>query len=76
MSEPIAEILQQVNALVDAYRDRCLWYLRKDYYPAGPDDAVRTLKSIQRHGDLEAFRKAGALLECLSPHTNNSSAVS
>lgn len=47
--------------LVDRYRARCLWFLREGYYPETPADALRVLDSIQRHGDVEAFQRAGAL---------------
>ncbi len=66
----------RINELVDAYRVRCLWFLREDYYPETVEDALRVLKNIQRHGDREAFSKAGELVQCLSPNSNNPSAVS
>jgi len=58
---PIDEDLRrQINQLVDAYRDRCLWFLRADYYPTGLPDVLRTLDYIRRYGDREAFRKVGS----------------
>ncbi|OFW07165.1 MAG: hypothetical protein A3H96_01810 [Acidobacteria bacterium RIFCSPLOWO2_02_FULL_67_36] len=51
--------------LVDRYRARCLWFLREGYYPETPADALRVLDSIQRHGDVEAFQRAGALKQWL-----------
>jgi hypothetical protein len=27
-------VMRAVRALVDEYRQRCLWYLRDDFYPA------------------------------------------
>lgn len=58
---------RQVNQLVDAYRDRCLWFFRPDYYPTDLQGILRTLDYIRRYGDLEAFRKAGALYQRHSP---------
>lgn len=67
---------QQVNALVDEYRERCLWFLRRDYYPSEPQDMLRVLDYIRRYGDREAFRKAGALYQWLSLHSSGQSTVS
>ncbi len=67
---------RQVNQLVDTYRDRCLWFLRADYYPTDLQDILRTLDYIRRYGDREAFRKAGELYQWLSPDSSKPSAVS
>ncbi|MBN1509337.1 MAG: hypothetical protein JW955_21000 [Sedimentisphaerales bacterium] len=66
----------QINQLVDAYRDRCLWFLRVDYYPTDLQEVLRTLDYIRRYGDQEAFRKAGELYQWLSPNSSGPSAVS
>jgi hypothetical protein len=70
------DLRQQINRLVDAYRDRCLWFLRADYYPTDRADVLRTLDYIRRYGDREAFRKAGELYQWLSPNSNEASAAS
>ena len=56
---------EALHQLVDQYRARCLWFLREGYYPETPADALRVLDSIQRHGDVEAFQRAGALKQWL-----------
>lgn len=56
--------------LVAQYRARCLWFLREGYYPQTPADALRVLDSIQRHGDVEAFQRAGALKRWLLEHVS------
>ena len=74
---PIDEDLRrQINQLVDTYRDRCLWFLRADYYPTDREDVLRTLDYIRRYGDREAFRKAGELYQWLSPDSSKPSAAS
>jgi len=74
---PIDEDLRrQINQLVDTYRDRCLWFLRADYYPTDRQEVLRTLDYIRRYGDREAFRKAGELYQWLSPDSSRPSAVS
>ena len=70
MSDVNEDIRRQVYALVDAYRDRCLWFLREDYYPTEAADMLRTLDYIRRYGDLDAFRQAGVLCQWLSANSN------
>jgi len=74
---PIDEDLRrQINQLVDEYRDRCLWFLRTDYYPADRQEVLRTLDYIRRYGDREAFRRAGELYQWLSQNSSKPSAAS
>jgi len=65
MMEPMSPALppggEVLRRLVDEYRGRCLWSLKADYYPETPEEALRVLDTIQRHGDLDAFRRAGEL---------------
>ncbi|OHB67905.1 MAG: hypothetical protein A2Y76_11290 [Planctomycetes bacterium RBG_13_60_9] len=70
------DLWRQVNQLVDEYRDRCLWFLRTDYYPTDRQEVLRTLDYIRRYGDREAFRKAGELYQWLSPDSGRPSATS
>lgn len=65
MSEP-GWIPEAVNALVDEYRTRCLWFLRPDFYPSTHEERIRVLGYIERYGDREAFRQAATLKRWLS----------
>lgn len=65
-----------LNELVDAYRVRCLWFLRPDYYPATRVEQLRVLELIQRYGDREGFRKAAALRRWLLLSSSAASAGS
>jgi hypothetical protein len=65
-----------LRALVDEYRDRCLWFLRRDYYPSTRVEVLRVLDSIQRHGDREGFRRADEVRRWLYPPTSATSASS
>lgn len=65
-----------LRELVDQYRGRCLWYLRESYYPETPAEALRVLDAIQRHGDVEAFKRAGVIRGWLSALSNAASASS
>jgi hypothetical protein len=56
-----------LRQLVDEYRHRCLWFLRRDYYPTTLPEAERVLDAIQRHGDRDGFRRAARIREWLSP---------
>ena len=55
-----------LRQLVDEYRHRCLWFLRRDYSPATHSEAERVLDAIQRHGDREGFRRAARIRQWLS----------
>jgi hypothetical protein len=64
MNDDPSAVMQSVNALVDEYRTRCLWFLREDHYPQ-TTTACRVLEHIERYGDVAAFRKAAALRQRL-----------
>jgi len=70
------DVARAVNALVDEYRARCLWFLRPDYYPGSMEERLRTLDSIARYGDREAFRRATTLRRWLSHRSSAGSAAS
>jgi hypothetical protein len=67
---------ETLRRLVDEYRVRCLWFLREGYYPQTPTEALRVLDAIQRNGDAEAFRRAGAVKRWLSASSGETSANS
>lgn len=69
-------VMNEVRALMDQYRARCLWSVRVDYYPESLPEAVRMLEAIERSGDATAFQKARALREWLSRISNVASASS
>ena len=70
---PGSEVIRQ---LVDEYRGRCLWFLRADYYPETKEEVLRVLASIQRHGDVDAFRRAGELKRWVLATSNAPSVAS
>ena len=67
---------EAIRELVDESRDRCLWFLSRDYYPATPEEAEQVLGYIERYGDLEAFRRAARIRTWLSPPSSATSAGS
>ena len=67
---------QAVDALVEEYRQRGLWFLREDYYPRTDAERLKVLDSIQRHGDREAFLRAAEARRWFSPHSSEKSAAS
>jgi hypothetical protein len=67
------DVAAAVDALVDECRGVALWFLRLDYYPRTDDERRRVLLAIQKHADVEAFKRAARLQEWLS---RNSSAAS
>jgi hypothetical protein len=70
----ITPTMKEVNALVDEYRSRCLWFLREDYYPETAADACRVLDAITTHCDVQAFRRAAALRQWLLQNSSEPSA--
>ena len=75
MDDDEKAVMQRVNALVDEYRTRCLWFLREDFYPQTPTDALRVLDYIERHGDVAAFQKAATLKQWLLQNSSAPSAA-
>jgi len=67
------EARSALRNLVDEYRVRCLWFLRRDYYPATIAEAQRVLEAIQRHGDRDGFRRAAQVRQWLSPPSSAAS---
>ncbi len=67
---------EALRGLIDEYRDRCLWFLAQAYYPETVTETLRVLDSIQRHGDLQAFRRAGAIRRWVLASSNAASASS
>lgn len=74
MGIPAKDMQSAFNALVQMYRPRCLWFLRPDYFASTIEEKRRVLDSIERHGDLEAFRQVAVLRTWLSQSTNEASA--
>jgi hypothetical protein len=67
---------EALRALIDDCRDRCLWFLRRDYYPHSIEESLRVLDAIQHHGDRAAFRRAAEIRQWLSPPSSVTSAGS
>lgn len=63
-----------LRSLVDDYRNRCLWFLRPDYYPSTTTESLHVLDLIERHGDVAAFRRASEIRTWLSRPSNATSA--
>lgn len=71
-----ADVERAVDALVDEWRTRCLWYLRPDYYPRSDEERLNVITAIQERSDLATFRRAGVLRSWLSHHSSAGSASS
>jgi hypothetical protein len=70
MSPDVKTIEEDMRDLVDDCRGQCLWYLREDYYPQTRGEMLRVLDRIQRHGNVELFRKAGEIKRWLLRNSN------
>jgi hypothetical protein len=67
---------EAIDRLVDRYRTSCLWFLRPDFYPTTPEERLRALRWIERHGDREGFRRAAELRRWVSLSSSAPSAGS
>ena len=75
MNTELENVMTRVCELVARYRVQCLWFLRSDYFPTTVAEAREVLDYIQRHGDLDAFRRAGQLKQWLSRNSSAASAA-
>jgi hypothetical protein len=66
----VKTIEEDLRDSVDECRSQCLWYLREDCYPQTRGEMLRVLDRIQRHGNLESFRKAGKIKQWLLQDSN------
>jgi hypothetical protein len=62
-----ADVMAEVRKLVEEYRDRCLWFLRRDFVPSNAEEALRVLDLIERYGDRSAYLRAEDLKAWLRP---------
>ena len=76
MGADVNDVETAVRRLVDDYRDRCLWFLRQDYYPATPAEMLRVLDQVERHGDRAAHLRAAEIRRWLSRTSSDGSAGS
>ena len=63
----------RVNQLSQAYRIQCLWFLKEDYFPDTPGQAIRVLEQIERHADQDGYIEARKLKEWLLRNTSDRS---
>jgi hypothetical protein len=66
----------EIDRLVDEYRDRCLWFLREDFYPRNDPERLRTLDSIAQRSDRVGFQRARELTVWLLRLTSEKSVSS
>jgi hypothetical protein len=65
---------EALDAFVDEYRARCLWFLRDDFYPRTEAEWLSVLGHVERHGDVTAYRRSSAIRRWLSHNSNATSA--
>ena len=71
-----ASLLADVDRLVEEQRIACLWFMRPEYRPSSRAERVKALEQIERHGDLDAFRRAATLKRWLLQTSSDASADS
>jgi len=71
-----AELVQHIDRMVTENRDRCLWFLKRDYFPGDDRMRLKVLDYIQRHGTRDSAREAAQLARWLLPSSNDTSVAS
>jgi hypothetical protein len=71
-----AELVAEVDRFIEEQRIACLWYVRPDFRPTSRLERVRALQQIERHGDVDAFRRAATLKRWLLQISSDASADS
>jgi hypothetical protein len=61
--QPFSE--DELRALVDEQRTRCLWFLRPDFYPESREQIVRVLRQIERQCDRDTYVRAARMRRSL-----------
>ena len=54
-------------SVVDDYKDVCLWFSPECYHPQTGVQLEQILTSIERNGDLNAYKRVGRIRKWLSP---------
>ena len=70
------DVVRAIDALVDECRTVALWFLKPNYHPRTDDERRRVLHEIQKHADLECYKRAARLQQWLSRHSSAASASS
>ena len=68
------DVMERVRELVREARASCLWFLDEGFLPADRDEALRTLRAIESHGDRKTYVEARKLREWLSRTSSAGSA--
>ena len=55
-------------SVVDDYKDVCLWFSPECYHPHTGVQLEQILTSIERSGDLNAYKRVGRIRKWLSPN--------
>jgi hypothetical protein len=63
------DLEDKVLRLVEDYRARCLWFMRKDFVPRTPDEILQVLDLIERNGDRAAYLRAEEIKRWLSQNS-------
>jgi len=66
-------IPEDINQLIEEYRDRCLWFLRADYVPETTDEMLHVLDLIERYGDRSGYERVERIRIWLLHHSKAAS---
>lgn len=61
----------ELRRLVEEYRDRYLWFMKPDCFPASPEEQLMVLDRIVRHGDRTTYQRVMEIRRWLSPSSGD-----
>lgn len=61
---------EEVKSAVNDYRSMCFWSVAPDFFPVNLSQLQFVLDSLDRYGDLSAYRRSGRIREWLSHATS------
>lgn len=66
----VEEIIQtpEYISVVDDYKDACLWFAPECHHPRTGVQLEQILTSIERNGDVNAYKRVGRIRKWLSPN--------
>ena len=57
---------EEFQSVVNDYRGMCLWFFPEDFKPRNTYELNRVLESIERYGDMAAYKRIGRIRKWLS----------
>jgi len=56
---------EDVRSVVEDYRSMCFWNVAEDFFPRDRAQLLMALDSLEKYGDMAAYRRAGRIRQWL-----------